>query len=142
IQGSEACTLRVLHRFKAYMPESTGGIERTVVQLCDACKPGRGPGRVLTLRAEPAPNPNKAGNHLVYQATLDAHIASTGLSREVFGRFRELAREHDVVHYHFPWPLMDLLHLHARHDKPSVLSYHSDIVRQRLLLQFYRPLMH
>jgi len=134
--------MRVLHLFKAYMPESTGGIEQTIFQLCEACKPWGVESSVLTLSAEPSLQPIRVGNHQVYQAKLDANLASTGLSREMFARFRELAREHDVIHYHFPWPLMDLLHLHARHDKPCVLSYHSDIVRQRVLLQFYRPLMH
>lgn len=134
--------MRVLHLFKTYLPDSMGGIEQTIFQLCEACRPLGVTSSVLTLSAEPSPRPIKIGNHQVYQAKLDANLASTGLSRQVFGRFRELAREHDVIHYHFPWPLMDLLHLHARHDKPSVLSYHSDIVRQRMLLQLYRPLMH
>lgn len=134
--------MRILHVFKTYLPDSMGGIEQTIFQLCEACRPYGVTSSVLTLSAEPSPRPIRIGNHQVYQAKLDANLASTGLSRQVFGRFRELAREHDVVHYHFPWPLMDLLHLHARHDKPSVLSYHSDIVRQRVLLQFYRPLMH
>src|SRR5690554_2507715 len=134
--------MRVLHLFKTYLPDSMGGIEQTIFQLCEACLPWGVTSSVLTLSAKPSPHPIRVGNHQVYQAKLDVNLASTGLSREVFGRFRELVREHDVVHYHFPWPLMDLLHLHARHDKPSVLSYHSDIVRQRVLLQFYRPLMH
>ena len=134
--------MRVLHLFKTYLPDSMGGIEQTIFQLCEACRPWGVTSSVLTLSAEPSPRPIRIGNHQVYQAKLDANLASTGLSRQVFGRFRELVREHDVVHYHFPWPLMDLLHLHTRHDKPSVLSYHSDIVRQQVLLQFYRPLMH
>lgn len=134
--------MRVLHLFKAYMPESTGGIEQTIFQLCEACKPLGVENSVLTLSPAPADTPLQVGSHQVHQARQDINLASTGLSRQVFKRFRELAREHDVVHYHFPWPLMDLLHFHAAHGKPSVLSYHSDIVRQKVLLQLYRPLMH
>ncbi|WP_218821742.1 glycosyltransferase, partial [Staphylococcus aureus] len=29
----------------------------------------------------------------------------------------------------------------VRPDKPTIVTYHSDIVKQKLLLQFYRPLM-
>ncbi|MCO5786559.1 glycosyl transferase family 1 [Pseudomonas sp. G11-1] len=134
--------MRVLHLFKTYHPDSMGGIEQTIFQLCEACKPWGVESSVLTLSKQPAAQPLRIANHQVHQAKLDLNLASTGLSREVFQRFRQLAQEADVVHYHFPWPLMDLLHFNAQHGKPSVLSYHSDIVRQRFLLQLYRPLMH
>jgi rhamnosyl/mannosyltransferase len=45
-----------------------------------------------------------------------------------------------VVHYQFPWPFADVLHLLARVKKPTVLTYQSDIVRQQSVLKFYRPL--
>jgi rhamnosyl/mannosyltransferase len=45
------------------------------------------------------------------------------------------------VHYHYPWPFADLLHFAARVRKPTVLTYHSDIVRQKLLGRLYAPLM-
>jgi rhamnosyl/mannosyltransferase len=38
--------------------------------------------------------------------------------------------------------MMDLVQLGSRIRKPSVVTYHSDIVKQRGLLQVYRPLMH
>jgi len=46
-----------------------------------------------------------------------------------------------VVHYQFPWPFADLMHVACANGKPSVVSYQSDIVRQRLLLRAYSPLM-
>ncbi|MBP3362907.1 MAG: glycosyltransferase, partial [Pseudomonas sp.] len=45
------------------------------------------------------------------------------------------------VHFHFPWPMMDLVHFATRHGRPTVLSYHSDIIKQRTLLKLYGPLM-
>lgn len=59
----------------------------------------------------------------------------------MFKQFRELAAEADVVNYHFPWPFMDLVHFLTGMNKPSVVTYHSDIIRQRVLLKLYRPLM-
>jgi rhamnosyl/mannosyltransferase len=53
-----------------------------------------------------------------------------------------MAAEADVVHYHFPWPFMDMAHFLARIDKPTVVTYHSDIVRQKALLKLYEPLKH
>lgn len=54
--------------------------------------------------------------------------------------FRALVRESDVVHYLFPWPYADILHECAP-SKPSVLTYISDIVRQKYLDAAYAPLM-
>lgn len=133
--------MRVLHVFKTYRPDSMGGIEQTIFQLCEACQPVES--TVLTLSQQPArTQPLQIESHQVYQARQNLNLASTGLSWGVFKRFQQLAKNADIVHYHFPWPLMDLLHFHSRHNKPTVLSYHSDIVRQKTLLRFYRPLMH
>src|SRR3546814_16787922 len=52
-----------------------------------------------------------------------------------------MAAEADLVHFHFPWPMMDLVHFATRHGRPTVLRYHSDIIKQRTLLKLYGPLM-
>jgi rhamnosyl/mannosyltransferase len=75
-----------------------------------------------------------------HRAKLNFQIASTGFSAAVFSRFSELAKKADVIHYHFPWPFMDVVHFATRAKKPTVVTYHSDIVRQRHLLMLYRPL--
>ena len=80
------------------------------------------------------------GGHVVHRARLDLQLASTGFPERV-QEFRELAAEADVVNYHFPWPFMDLVHFLTGMNKPSVVTYHSDIIRQRVLLKLYRPLM-
>jgi len=56
-------------------------------------------------------------------------------------KYRELADWADVVHLHFPWPFADVLHLLGGTRKPAVMTYHSDIVRQKLLGTVYGPLM-
>lgn len=47
----------------------------------------------------------------------------------------------DVVHLHAPYPWGEWSWLRARPDVPTVLSYHSDIVRQRFLGAAYRPVL-
>ncbi len=84
----------------------------------------------------------KVGEHLAHTSKLDLHLASTGFSLSVFNDFAELANEADIINYHFPWPFMDLVHFASRMRKPTVVSYHSDIVKQKMLLKFYQPLMH
>lgn len=46
-----------------------------------------------------------------------------------------------MLHFHFPWPFADLLNLLPAARKPKILTYHSDIVRQKFLSMLYSPLM-
>ena len=68
-------------------------------------------------------------------------LASNTISLEMLLAFPKLAAWADLIHYHFPWPFADLLQFLAASKKPYVVTYHSDIVRQRALLHLYRPLM-
>ncbi|AZD05399.1 glycosyltransferase family 4 protein [Pseudomonas chlororaphis] len=133
--------MRVLHFFKTYLPDSVGGIEQVIFQLCESGAQQGIEGQVLTLSADPQPTVLKLGQHEVHRAKLDIQFASTGFSYSVFKQFREMAAEADVVNYHFPWPFMDLVHFMSGMNKPCVATYHSDIIRQRHLLKLYRPLM-
>ncbi|EWC39201.1 glycosyltransferase [Pseudomonas stutzeri] len=133
--------MRVLHFFKTYLPDTTGGIEQVIFQLCEGGRAQGVQAEVLALSAAPHPVRILVGEHEVRRARQDLFIASTGFSREVFGMFSEMAANADVVHFHFPWPVMDVVHFVTRHRRPSVVSYHSDIVKQRALLAVYRPLM-
>lgn len=46
----------------------------------------------------------------------------------------------DIIHAHFPNPLADLAVLRAPASTPVVVHWHSDIVRQKLLLRLYKPI--
>ncbi len=138
--------MRILHFYRTYS-QSYGGIEQVIYQLCVGATRRGIETEVLTLSRDKAETESEIviEGHRVIRARLDFEIASTGFSHSVFGKFRELAAQADVIHYHFPWPFMDVVHFAtgvARLNKPTVVTYHSDIVRQKLLLQFYRPLMH
>lgn len=133
--------MRVLHFFKTYLSESVGGIEQVMFELCESGVAHGIENQVLTLSANPVPAIIPFGHHRVHRAKLDVQIASTGFSYSVLKQFRELAAEADVVNYHFPWPFMDLVHFLSGMNKPSVVTYHSDIIRQKHLLTLYRPLM-
>jgi glycosyltransferase involved in cell wall biosynthesis len=133
--------MRVLHFYKTYLPDSVGGIEQVIFQLCESGAQQGIEGQVLSLSADPKPLVMQLGQHEVHRAQLDIQVASTGFSWSVFKQFREMAAEADVVNYHFPWPFMDLVHFASHLDKPSVVTYHSDIIRQKYLLKLYRPLM-
>ncbi|MDH7784892.1 glycosyltransferase involved in cell wall biosynthesis [Ochrobactrum sp. 19YEA23] len=133
--------MRVLHFFKTYWPDTFGGIERTIHAIAKGAAEHGIASDVLSLSAQPEKNTLSFDGHMAYKAKLDLEFASTGLSRDVFSRFRELSSKADIIHYHFPWPMSDIVQVGLRPDKPTIVTYHSDIVKQKLLLQFYRPLM-
>jgi rhamnosyl/mannosyltransferase len=47
----------------------------------------------------------------------------------------------DVLHFHYPWPFADLMNFLIGSKKPSILTYHSDIIRQRFLGTLYKPFL-
>lgn len=134
--------MRVLHFYKTYYPDSLGGIEQVIRQLCNGTGKLGVRNEVLSLSRQADLRPYELDGTTVHRVPLDFEIASNACSLAAIGELARLAREADVVHYHFPWPFMDLAHFLARIKKPSLVTYHSDIVRQKHLLRLYQPLKH
>jgi len=132
--------VRVLHFFKTYYPETYGGVEEVIYQLAENSSRYGIDAQVLTLSQRGSIRGERYHNHIVHRSRADFYAASTSFSLSAFRDFTELARDVDLIHYHFPWPFMDLVHFTTRVKKPSVVTYHSDIVRQRALLELYKPL--
>lgn len=133
--------MRVLHFYKTSCLDSVGGIEQVIHQIASGtCRLGVQTD-VLTLTTHSKyVNPIKMNGYLSHRAKQDFQIASAGFSISAIQQFSRLAKKADIIHYHFPWPFMDLVHFAMRVRKPTILTYHSDIVRQKLLLKLYRPL--
>lgn len=131
--------LKVLHVFKSYFPETVGGIEQVIRQLSQAGRKQGVQADVFTLTNQPGYHYRFEGQ-LVHAAHRNLDFASTGFSLSAFGKFRRRIAKYDILHYHYPWPFGDLLHLGLARHKPSVLTYHSDIVRQKNLERLYYPL--
>lgn len=133
--------MRVLHVFKTYLPDTHGGVEQVIYQLAEGGVRHGIESHVFSLSAAGAAHNVPFEHHTTHRSRQDLYLASTGFSLSAIRDFRALVARMDVVHYHFPWPYMDLLHLMRGTRRPSLVTYHSDIVKQRVLLQAYRPLM-
>jgi rhamnosyl/mannosyltransferase len=132
--------MRILHFYKTSFPDTIGGVEQVINQIARGANKFGVRTDVLSLTAEPIAPTLEIDGYLAHRARLDLQIASTGFSMSAFKRFATLAKQADVIHYHFPWPFMDVVHFATRVKKPTVVTYHSDIVRQKSLLKLYRPL--
>ena len=117
-----------------------GGVEQVINQIARGANKLGVETDVLSLVTKSVPRTIEIDGYLVHRARLDLQIASTGFSMSSVLRFAQLARNADVIHYHFPWPFMDVVHFATMVKKPTVVTYHSDIIRQKHLLQLYRPL--
>lgn len=133
--------MKVLHVYKSYYPDTVGGIEQVIAQLATALREFGDESRIFTLSPDAQPRVLVRPEGEVHRRRTTAEIASNPLSVAAFAEFRRQVQWADVVHYQFPWPFGDLLHMAAGRGKPSVVSYQSDVVRQKWLLHAYAPLM-
>lgn len=134
--------MRVLHFFKTALPDTVGGVEQVINQIARGSSQLGIKTDVLSLARSRVPRILEINGYLSHRSRLDLQIASTGFSVSAFFHFSQLAQKADIIHYHFPWPFMDLVHFATRVKKPTVVTYHSDIIRQKHLLKLYRPLKH
>jgi rhamnosyl/mannosyltransferase len=132
--------MRVLHVLKTFFPDTYGGIEQVVHTLASHTQPLGVENRVLVLTpGEPRRGIEPAGYEVI-RYKRDLYVASTGFSISLLKNFRKEAAWADVMHMHFPWPYADLCYLLNGIKKPSLISYHSDVVNQVQLNKLYAPL--
>lgn len=132
--------INVLHVYKTYFPDSHGGIAETIRNLSNGMRKYNVTAEVLTMSPEPIPAPFSYQGTTVHQAKTTLELASTPISVDAFSMFRKLAPAFDIIHYHYPYPFADLLKFASWTKKPSIVTYHSDIVRQRVLKYAYAPI--
>jgi rhamnosyl/mannosyltransferase len=118
-----------------------GGVEQVIDQIARGAAKLDVKSDVLSLSRELSPQVIHMDGYASHIVNLDLQFASTGFSLSAFSCFKRLTKDVDVIHYHFPWPFMDFVHFLTGVKKPTVVTYHSDIVRQRFLLKLYMPLM-
>lgn len=132
--------MKVLHFYKTFFGETRGGVEKVIDQISLSTAALGVNSEVLCLTPAKKESLTEMNGYKVHCVPQLFEVASTPFSISVFHRFRELARQADIIHYHFPYPFADILHFASRIEKPTILTYHSDIIKQKVLLKLYRPL--
>ena len=130
--------MRILHIYKDYFPV-LGGIENHIRILAEA-QAARGHD-VTVLVANPARCTTIAmmNGVRVIKAARWATVASTPISPALF--WQTARQTVDVAHLHFPHPPGEVANWLLHPARRTVISYHSDVVRQASLLRVYKPLM-
>lgn len=134
--------MKVLHVYRTYHPDQPSGIAEAIRQTCLATGPHAVQSTIFTLSPRPhAHSPKREEAYVVREKSCCAPASCDLGGPRALRTFRQVARPADIIHYHFPWPFADLLHLAAGSPAPAVMTWHSDIVRQGVLLRIYAPLM-
>lgn len=132
----------VLHVYRTYFPDPQGGMQEAIRQLCLATQAVGVSNTIYTLSPQPYPAEIFREEGRVVRSRSWAAPASCDLSGiEALSRFRRLSKQSDVLHFLFPWPYADLMQALVGTNTPAVLTYVSDVVRQRWLGKVYAPLM-
>lgn len=132
----------VLHLYKDYAPVR-GGIENHIRALAEAeadagldvavcvCAPADG--------SVPA-GVSRENGVTVHRLPRVVTLRSMPLSPPFWRAARRLAAKARVVHVHSPFPLGEAAVRTLPRNIRLVVTHHSDVVRQRLLLKVYAPL--
>jgi rhamnosyl/mannosyltransferase len=130
--------MRILHVYKDYLPVR-GGIESHIQALAEAqAVRGHEVGVLVTSRDGAEHIEAINGVRVIYASRLMT-LASTPISLKLPVHLRR--EDADVVHLHFPYPWAEVANILCGRGRRTVLTYHSDIVRQRFLAAAYAPLM-
>lgn len=132
--------MKVLLLYKDYHPV-VGGIENLIRLLARGLREKGVDARVLVTNTGKATSRQAIDGVPVTKTGRQAHILSTPISLSYFTEMRRQARSADLVHLHAPYPPAELAQLLQGRGKTSVISYHSDIVRQRRTGKLYAPLL-
>lgn len=130
---------KILQVNKSYYP-TIGGIEKTVQQIAEGLN-GQTEMSVLVC----------SENRRLVEETINGVRITRVPSIFKWGNLPiplgfnsalcRLSKEQDVIHLHMPFPFGDLACLLSGYKGKIVLWWHSDVVRQKKMMFFYKPIM-
>jgi len=121
--------------------QQRGGVQMHAKLLCD----GLAEHGVDVTNLVASPNLERSDQRIngwrLVQAACWGTYFSTAASPDMIRQARKLHHEQpfDLLHLHFPDPMSHLVSLALPKSLPRVITWHSDIVKQKRLLALYRP---
>ena len=134
--------IRILEVNKAYYPH-VGGIESLVRQYSEKLSEIENTEiDVLVCRENFGKTYSERinGIHVTRAGSMGTYF-SCPVSLSFIKLFKQMSKNADVVHIHLPFPLADIALILSGYKGKVIVSWHSDIVRQKKLMFFYKPVM-
>jgi rhamnosyl/mannosyltransferase len=132
--------MRVLHIYKDYAPVM-GGIENHIGVLVRGLRECEIDAQVLVTSSGRETERLSVDGVPVTKAGRLLSVSSAPVSLAFYPLLRRLEQGIDVAHAHLPYPPGELGQLFFGRSRRFVVSYHSDIVRQKVLGRLYRPFL-
>lgn len=132
--------INILHAAKYYPPQVFGGIETAVQAMCRGCMDKDVKIDLLVSQLKGRRSIEHTDGAVLYRAACAGKAASTPVSPDYIRLFRALSRKADIVQIHTPDPLADLALEMSGYTGKVIVSWHSDIVRQKHLKKLYGPM--
>ena len=132
--------MRILYTYKDYYP-ILGGIENHIKQVAEGMRQRGSDTSVLVTNTGKQTVTEAIDGIPVVKSGRQLNVSSAPVSFGFFPQLHRLSKDVDIVHAHAPYPPGELAQLLAGRSKRFVISYHSDIVRQRVLGAIYAPLL-
>jgi rhamnosyl/mannosyltransferase len=132
---------RVLQVNKLYHP-SVGGIETVVRDLAEGLCARGDDVRVLAARERGLGRRERVAGVPVRRSASLGVAQSVPIAPTFPLDFARAVREVGLVHHHVPNPLGTVSHRLVRPATPTVVTYHSDIVRQAAVMPVYERVLH
>jgi rhamnosyl/mannosyltransferase len=130
--------LKVLHVYKDYYPV-IGGIENHLKMVAEGQAKAGLKVTVIVNSLNLKTKMERINGVKVIKVGRLATLASSPIGPKIFSYIRKF--KSDITHLHFPNPVGEIANLVLGKGKKTVLTYHSDIVKQKTLLKFYHPLL-
>lgn len=132
--------MKILHLYKDYFPV-LGGIENQIKWLAEGMWARGHDVRVLVTNSGRGDVAETINGVPVVKVSRHFNISSAPIGLGMAGQLRRLGRDADIVHLHAPYPPGELAQLLVWTGRRTVITYHSDIVKQAGLLRFYAPFL-
>ena len=132
--------MRILHLYKDYIPV-LGGIENHIKWLAEGMAARGHDVRVLVTNTGRGDVAETINGVRVVKVSRHFNISSAPIGLGMAGELRRMGRDADIVHLHAPYPPGELAQLLVHAGQRTVITWHSDIVKQAGLLRFYAPFL-
>ena len=132
--------MNILHIYKDYYPV-LGGIENHVRVLAEAGVARGHEVTVLVTSLDRHTQRTELNGVKLIKTSRWINISSAPISPPMFLEARQVAGTADIIHLHFPYPLGEMARLFSGSTAKTIITYHSDIVRQKTLRTVYQPFL-
>jgi glycosyltransferase involved in cell wall biosynthesis len=122
--------MKILHVFKSFYPYTYGGIEKFIHELSIGMAKSYDV-EIHILAMGDKDETIKKDFYTLHFCKTNLNLASTTFSLSAIKKFKKLFKQVDIINYHFPYPFADLLHTICRPKVPYIVTYHSDIIKQK-----------